>query len=288
MLDTYLRARFAETRDTMTQGFEIYRMDEAVAPIASFVEDLSTWYIRRSRDRIKSENNDGSHARETLRTALTEFAKCLAPIAPFYAEYMFSEMRKYSKRKIFLPESVHLAKWVKRKVVNRGVIEKIEEVRKIVSLAHEQRSDAGIKVRQPLTKVIIQQEIDEAAKELIKDEINVKEVVTDGHAQQEVTLITEITKELKEEGFVRECMRNLQKLRKEQGFSPTETLSTLYIHTTNEKKECLQKFEEKIKQEVRIDNLVHTETAQENANEFTVEGATIKVAFEEQPGKIFS
>ena len=88
----------------MTDGFERYRLDEAVAPIDGFVDDLSTWYIRRSRDRIRQEQHDGALARETLRFVLTEFSKCLAPIAPFYAEYLFGELRKYHPQKISLPK----------------------------------------------------------------------------------------------------------------------------------------------------------------------------------------
>ena len=80
LLDEYICSRFAEMRDAMTKGLDAYHIDEAVAPIGAFVEDLSTWYIRRSRDRIKNRTDDGAEARETLRFILTEFAKCLAPV----------------------------------------------------------------------------------------------------------------------------------------------------------------------------------------------------------------
>ena len=246
LLDTYIRSRFAETRDAITEGFESYRLDEATAPIAVFIEDLSTWYIRRSRDRIKNKTGDGALARETLRFVLTEFSKCLAPIAPFYSEYLFTEMKKYHPRKISLPESVHLAKWVKKLPFKKKSIEKINTVRKMVSIAHEQRAEAGIKVRQPLAKIIVRQKIDEEQKELIKDEVNVKEVIIDENTEQPVILHTELTKELHAEGFVREYIRNIQKTRKEKGFSLTETLSALYVHLPNDQKNHLQKFEKEL------------------------------------------
>ena len=280
LLDTYIRSRLAETREKMTEGFESYRIDEATAPIAPFVEDLSTWYIRRSRDRMKTESDDGARARETLRFVLTEFAKCLAPIAPFYADFLFMKMKKYHPRKISLPESVHLTKWVKKLPFKDDSVKKTEIVRKIVSLAHEQRSEAGIKVRQPLTKIIIQQQIDKEQRELIKEEVNVKEVVVDEQAEQPVTLSTEITEKLRAEGFVREYIRNIQKVRKEKRLSPTKVLKTLHIHLPDSQKRYLQKFEERIKQEVQTHNVVYSDEPPENGNINTIEGTKVVSAIE--------
>ena len=276
LLDIYIRSRLAETRDAMTKGFESYHIDEAVAPIGSFVEDFSTWYIRRSRDRIKNRTDDGAQARETLRYILTEFAKCLAPIAPLYAEHLFSEMRKHHPHKLFLPESVHLAKWPQKMWVQKEAIEKTAAVRSVVSVAHEQRAEAGIKVRQPLTKVVVQQEVDEEQKELIKAEVNVKEVIVDSVATQPVTLYTELTEELRAEGFVRECIRNIQKIRKEKGFSPTRIADTLSMHIPEEQKKYLQAHEEKIKQEVQVRTITYTNTAPDNAHVFAIEGVNIE------------
>ena len=280
LLDTYIRSRLAETRDIMTEGFESFRINEAVAPIETFVEDLSTWYIRRSRDRIKSETEDGAWARETLQFVLTEFSKCLAPIAPFYAEYLFAELKKHHPDQSSLPESVHLAEWIKKMPIEKNAIEKINTVRRIVSLTHEQRAEAGIKVRQPLKKVTVQQEVDDEQKELIKEEVNVKEVVIDNGAQQPVTLNTEMTEELRAEGFVREYIRNIQKMRKEKKFSPTETLKTLYVHLPEDKKKHLQKFEEKIRQEVRVSTIIYSSQKPSDGNEFVTEGAAVTSAIE--------
>ena len=271
MLDTYIRSRLAQTRNAMTRGFELYHIDEAVAPIVSFVEDLSTWYIRRSRDRIKNRMDDGAQARETLRFVLTEFAKCLAPIAPFYAEYLFLEMRKHHPYKFFLPESVHLTRWPQRMLAQKDVIEKIAVVRDVVSSVHEQRAEAGIKVRQPLSKVVIQQEMNEEQKELLKDEVNVKEVIVDPTATQSVVLHTELTDALRAEGFVREYIRNVQKMRKEKGFSPTKVADTLSVCVPEEQKVYLQEYETRITQEVQVRAVVYVETRPEGATVFTIE-----------------
>lgn len=271
LLDEYICSRFAEMRNAMTKGLESYHIDEAVAPIGAFVEDLSTWYIRRSRDRIKNRTDDGAEARETLRFVLTEFAKCLAPIAPFYAEHLFSEMRKHHPQKMFLPDSVHLAKWPQKMWFQRDAIEKTAVVRDIVSVAHEQRAEAGIKVRQPLQKVTVQQEVDEEQQALIRDEVNVKEVAVDPAAAKPIELHTTLTDELRAEGFVREYIRNIQKIRKEKGFSPTRTADTLSVHIPTEQLKHIQAHEDKIKQEVRVRSVAYVATSPEEGTEFTIE-----------------
>ena len=271
VLDTYIRSRFAQTRNLMTRGFEMYRLDEAVAPVGPFVDDLSTWYIRRSRDRIKNRTDDGAQARETLRFVLTEFAKCLAPIAPFYAEHLFLEMRKHHPHRFLSSESVHLTRWPQRMLAQKEVIAKMDMVRDVASSVHEQRVDAGIKVRQPLSKVVLQQEMDEEQKALLGDEVNVKEVVIDPHASQSVVLYTELTDVLRAEGFVREYIRNVQKMRKEKGFSPTKMADVLSVYVPDEQKKYLQDYEAKIKREVQVRSVVYADIKPKDAGVFTID-----------------
>ena len=282
LLDVYIRSRFAEVRDAMTKGFESYRVDEATAPLAQFIEDLSAWYVRRSRERIKSETDDGAQARETLRFILTEFSRCLAPIAPFYAEYLFMDMKKYHPHKVSLPESVHLAGWVRKMPMDKESIEKMDIVREIVSLAHEQRSEAGIKVRQPLAKVTVRQPLDEEQKEIVQSEVNVKEVVVAETVEQPVLLSIKLTEELRAEGFVREFTRNIQKMRKEKKLSPAEQIKVLYVYLPDEQKAHLKKFEDKIKKEVRTETIVYAEELPEHGDTVTVEGVEVTSAVEKK------
>ena len=137
---------------------------------------------------------------------LVEFAKCIAPVAPFYAEHLFRELLKYHSYIIPLPESVHLCPWPKERSIDRNIIAEMDIVRDIVSIGHEQRSRAGIKVRQPLPSVTIQQNISGEMREIIADELNVKRVIVKLAAVERVILDTEITHELRVEGFVRECI----------------------------------------------------------------------------------
>ena len=287
-LDLYILSRLAETRNAMTKGFESYRMDEATAPIAPFVDDLSVWFVRRSRDRMRSDTKDGAYARETLRFVLIEFAKCIAPIAPFYAEYLFGQMRRYHLGSVFLPESVHLCSWVKRMPVRKGVLREMSIVRSAVSAAHEQRSRAGIKVRQPLGKVSVRKRMSKYAETILAEEVNVKEVVYDKDLKESILLDTEITHPLRIEGFVREFIRGVQNIRKEKKFSLTEKLEAMVVCIPEEQREYIRKFEEKIKIDTRVENIHYEETPPKGVELFEVGGVSVSVALTKKPEKIFS
>lgn len=288
LLDRYIISRLGEMHREMTAGFEAYHTDDAVAPVMAFVEDLSAWYVRRSRDRIRYDTEDGAYARETLRYALTECVTCIAPIAPFCAEYLFMGLRKYHPKRVFLPESVHLCRWMKRLPVEKSVLQRMHTVRNIVSEAHEQRSRAGIKVRQPLGRVTVRDSVDDAMKEILMAEINVKEVVTESAADRSVLLDTALTPELQAEGFVRECIRNLQNMRKEAGLSLTETLQAVHIQAPEQEREYLIRFEDRIMREVRAETIVYPEKKPEGARVVTVEGTDMAVVLVEQAGKVFT
>ncbi|MFA6898374.1 MAG: class I tRNA ligase family protein, partial [Candidatus Paceibacterota bacterium] len=94
VLDRWILARLTETTDNMTEAFEGYELDKVVRPIGDFVEDLSTWYLRRSRDRFKGANEvDKQSALAATRFVLAQFAKLLAPVAPFFAEYLYDNVK---------------------------------------------------------------------------------------------------------------------------------------------------------------------------------------------------
>jgi isoleucyl-tRNA synthetase len=180
------------------------------------VEDLSVWYLRRSRDRLKSEDVDDRYsAMVTTKIVISELSKLLAPSMPFLAEDLYLKITGGMQK-----ESVHLDVWPEYLLDEMTkdeleTIEKMNETRKVVSLGLEARSKAGIKVRQPLNCLKVKtQKLTKDYLDLIKDEINVKEVVADEKISGEVELDTNITPELKEEGTVREIIRALQEIRK--------------------------------------------------------------------------
>ena len=217
VLDRWIVARLQETAGEMTESMEAYQLDLAFRPLSWFIEDLSVWYLRRSRDRFKGDDTaDADSARATLRFVLKEFSKLMAPAMPFYAEHLYRQVREEGEE-----ISVHLCSWPDLGAKDTEVIDHMGSVREIVSKALELRSSAGVKVRQPLAKVVVRGGILPEGIEyarLVEMEVNVKKVISvkDGEG---VELDVELTPELKEEGTYRDLLRSLQEFRKESGMS---------------------------------------------------------------------
>lgn len=258
VLDQWILSRLGQLIVDVTKFSDSYEIDRATRPVADFVDDLSTWYLRRSRERFKGNDpKDKADAVETTRYVLEELAKVIAPVIPFYAEELYQKVKSYDGL-----ESIHLAAWPdiqKFTSTEQKIIMEMEEIRKIVSFGLEARSRANIKVRQPLKMLKVKTEKLEAKEfdkylELIKDEINVKEVVLDNSLTEAVELDINITPELKEEGRARELIRGIQELRKQEKLNPTDIVG-LKIKTNQLGKDLVTKFEEEIKKVTLIKNI---------------------------------
>ena len=249
ILDQWILTRLDELICGMTNGMEKYDISLATRPVESFIEDLSTWYLRRSRDRIK---NGDEKAKQTLYFVLKNLAKLMAPFAPFAAEDIWLKLKNEND-----VESVHLESWPSKtfKFFSFGkskILENMEVVRKVVTLGLEARQKAGIKVRQPLAKLEIKNyKLDNEYETLIKDELNVKKIIFEKRSELkssersdlgEVLLDTKITPELKLEGNYRELVRAVQDMRKKIGLTPNDVIS-LVIETNDIGKKLIQKFE---------------------------------------------
>ena len=221
----------------MTTKMDEYKLLEPTRALREFVDDLSTWYLRRSRDRIKEGDTE---AKETLYFVLKSISKLLAPFAPFYAEDLYQKLRTESD-----VESVHLEKWPKMEnKIETETLSAMEETRRLVTIAHELRSKSGIKVRQPLSKLTIKnQELEKDFLEVIKEELNVKEILVDKNTEAEVLLDTLLTPELLEEGKMRDAIRVIQDMRKEKNLKPSDVMS----YAVNiEDKDLFEKFRKEI------------------------------------------
>ncbi len=240
VLDRWIIARLNVLINAVTKGLEEGELNRATRPIGGFIEDLSTWYLRRSRERFKEEGHDKVAALSTFRYVLFELSKVSAPFIPFLSEQLFQHTRL--SRDVL---SVHLASWPRAARADDKVLEDMEEVRKIVSCGLEARSKAKIKVRQPLGRLRIKNYESRITnkKELIQligDEVNIKEVVFDKTIKDEIELDTTITPELKEEGQLRELIRAIQDLRKKEGLEP-RTLVVLDLETDATGKQFIEK-----------------------------------------------
>lgn len=246
VLDKWILARLNELVIEVTEGLDNYELDRASRPILDFIDDLSTWYLRRSRDRFKGDDKkDKDFALETIRFVLQELSKVMAPFMPFIAEEVYQKV-KDDKGK----ESVHLDVWPEAEKIDENILDEMKKVREIVSLALEARAKTGIKVRQPLSELRIKNQEsrieDQDLINIIKDEVNVKNVNYVDGVENSVELDTEITPELKLEGQYRELLRNIQRMRKEAKLVPSD-LVELEVETGDEGKELIQKFEDDIK-----------------------------------------
>lgn len=222
VLDRWILARLDETVHEATQAMDAYDTPRTSRAIRGFVDEYSTWYVRRSRERMKSEWHDKQYCLAVQKEVLRTLAKMLAPVTPFIAESIW--------RGIETGGSVHLEEWP---TVQAGfwarffgakkdpVLDEMATVRAVVSQALQARDKAGIKVRQPLSKLTIKAVLRNELLEVIRDEVNVKGVVI-GAITGDVELDTAITPELKEEGFVRDLIRAIQGARKEAGLNPGE------------------------------------------------------------------
>jgi len=201
-----------ETTDCL-DGFNVFA---ATQKIETFVNDLSGWYVRRSRDRVGptvSLTKDKKDFYQTLWYVLVNLSKITAPFIPFLSEYIYKNLTG--------KKSVHLESWPRAGKADQKLLEQMELVRKICELGHAERKKAGIKVRQPLNKFQISNfkfQISNDLIQLIKDELNIKEVVfKQGKGELEVELERKITPELRAEGEARELVRQIQELRKKAG-----------------------------------------------------------------------
>ncbi len=277
ILDQWILAKLDKLIELSTENLDNYKLLEPTRAIRDFIDDLSTWYLRRSRNRIKDGDKN---AKQTLYFVLKTLAKVMAPFAPFTAEDIWLKLK--NKNDV---ESVHLENWPEYnkkpgfwKFLKPGlgrvhVIEKMQKAREVVSLGLEARQKAEIKVRQPLASLKLKVESEKLSNEyidLIKEEINVKEIISDNFIENEIELDINISPELKQEGDYRELVRVIQDMRKKLGLTPKDIIS-LAIETNDVGKELIQKFEpnllkvilaSKIKfkendgEEIKIDKLV--------------------------------
>ena len=211
-LDQWILAKLNQFNVEVTKNLENYDLVRAARPIESFINELSTWYLRRSRDRFKEGDVAGI---KTLGYVLLEFSKISAPFLPFTAEVIYRGVGGQE-------ESVHLADWPKaqEKLIDEKLLSDMQLVREIVEKGLAARAEVGIKIRQPLLSVSIKNEQtgirnQQPLLDLIADELNVRKVEFVKVQDNEVMLDTTMTPELEEAGLLREIIRQINQQRKE-------------------------------------------------------------------------
>jgi isoleucyl-tRNA synthetase len=235
ILDRWILGECNALVTRVTEAMDVYDLVTAGRELRDFLEAYSTWYLRRSRDRVKSEGDDCQYALATMRHVLRTYACLIAPIMPFIAESVY---RGIGSEK----ESVHLESWPEPLDVpsdgsdahgsSDSLNAAMKNARAIVSLGLQARAEKNIKVRQSLAKLTVRKHdfagsddilfSDVQIRQVIADEVNVKDVVFADTLSAPVELDTVLTPELIKEGHVREIIRSVQGMRKTKGLTPGE------------------------------------------------------------------
>lgn len=243
LLDQWVINRLRHAQVQVTKYMDSYNTVKAGREIQELVTEVSTWYVRRSRDRMKLNNEESQTALKTLGYVLVEISKMLAPFMPFLSEHIY--------RSLTVGESVHLTSWSKTTEPNEQILTGMEQARRVVELGLSLRKDQNLKVRQPLAELqyMIGSEGEKLAEELeviLAEELNVKKVTASselltrsGWVQKTdnnlgVAINTNLTPELKREGVARELERQVQDLRKKSGLKVGQLVDLYYTTTDDE------------------------------------------------------
>ena len=213
-LDTWIISRIYQLRDEITTGMEEYNIPKALEGVLPFIDDMSNWFVRRSRRRFSKNDNseDKKQAFTTLYFVLVYLSGILAPFTPFLAEELYQKVTGST-------DSVHLLDWPKSGIIDTDILEQMARTRQIITdtLAlrmQKSETEEQIKIRQPLSKLTYDgDKLDDYYEKIIADEVNVKTLKNGSKLILDKTL----TPELLEEGRARELIRAVQSARKHAG-----------------------------------------------------------------------
>lgn len=289
VMDRWLYARFHRLLGEVTELMDNYELAKASRPFREFIDDLSTWWLRRSRSRMKSENEfEKLDALKTLREILIETSKMMAPFMPFISERVYLDLGGAKA-------SVHLEKWQKpdARLIDERLLNDMRLIRDIASSAHEGRATSKIPVRQALAKLVVKfKDADTASRmarqndllTVLRDEVNVEaiEIETDGTLEDEwkTELDTVITPELKRKGMRREFVRHVMNARKNTGMTPHDTIEVHIAGANEELKQTIEEGKEELAKALRASALTFVDNL--DVKEVKVSGEKIQIEVEKK------
>ena len=226
-LDKWVLARLLKTTRDVTNNLEKYNTVLSIDALKAFIQDFSLWYIRRSRDRVgptADSNEDKNSFYKTCYFVLLNFSKILAPIAPFISEEIYKNLTK--------EDSVHLTSWpdFDEKNIDTDLIKDMSLIREIVEKIHSERKRLNIPVRQPLNSVevtALKTDLSDSLLEILKKEVNIKNVIIKKGDDIKVLLDTKLTPDLIEESQARDLIRKIQVERKSQNLTLNDMVNVV-------------------------------------------------------------
>ena len=269
-LDQWMLARLDQVTAEVTELADNYEIPKAMKALTDLLDDTSNWFVRRSRRRFWKSEDDGDkqNAYQTLHYALIRLSQLMAPWAPFVADEVWRPLAKGTN----LPSSVHLSDWPEAHSVDKTVLEDMQKVRDYITEGLAIRAAEKLKVRQPLASVTVPS-VPEEYRDILAEELNVKEVKFKG---KKVTLDTTMTEALKAEGVARDLVRTIQNLRKTSGLNVEDRI-VLHVKSSHAiVKRALADFKDVIAAETLA--TTWADSAQEHAATAKVEGAEVVVS----------
>jgi isoleucyl-tRNA synthetase len=254
VLDAWILSELEILNSNVDELMEKYELMKASRLFSDFIDNLSNWYLRRSRSRFKSGDEvDKNAAFETLYAVLVKLSKIMAPFAPFISEEIFKNLTG--------EQSVHLQDFPKANIdaINQKLNQDMKIVRDLVEKGLAARAEAKIRTRQPLASVTIKIEISAELADIMKDELNVKEILTDKNIDNQIILDTNLTPELEAEGEYRDLVRQVQDLRKKAGLSPADKIE-LFVNINFEKIAIIEKFKTDLVKETNLLSIENSDT----------------------------
>jgi isoleucyl-tRNA synthetase len=254
-LDLWVVSRVHQLSSSVDKHTQNYDLQNALKPVLEFIDDASNWYVRRSRKRFwKSQNDDDKQlAYKTLHYVLTQLAIILAPFTPFLSEELY--------RKLTGGKSVHLLDWPDSGHINDIIIGEMNDIRQLIAEGLKERALAGIKVRQPLgsANLVLPFDITEPNRQellnIVKEELNVHNIMSVIGEQPSISLDIKLTPELKREGMMREVVRQIQNARKQAGLNVNDRIIVEVEANSTEINESIKQFADTIKQETLATSL---------------------------------
>jgi isoleucyl-tRNA synthetase len=273
-LDRWVVSRLHQLAIEIDKNMQGYDIQRALKPVLEFIDDASNWYVRRSRRRFwkSGDDSDKANAYKTLHYVLSYLALIMAPFTPFLAEEVY--------RKLTEQESVHLCYWPEAGSVDLQLVDNMRSVRELITQGLAQRAEAGLKVRQPLQSATLYGvgELDAQLMDIVREELNVKEVkvtqLTGEGTELRAEVDTMLSDELREEGLVRELVRHIQNARKQAGLEVEDRISLLIESESPEINQAVISYKESIMSETLCEEFGEVP---EDAYELTVKVSGLEV-----------
>ncbi len=276
ILDKWVLARLTQLEKEVTEGTNEYRVDTASRLFTPFIDDLSNWYVRRSRPRFQKPDSETEkeEAFSTLHQVLARLAKILAPFMPFVAEEMYMNLTD--------GVSVHLEKLTTfSTAVDEEFLAQMKSLREVVAEGLALRAKAKLKVRQPLNALYVSGvTFPQEWSEIVIEEVNVKNVMFEaipageGYVAAEsgtIGLETTITPELKAEGLARDVIRQGQVLRREANYALDDRIVLVFSTDDTDLKETVEFQKEMIMKALQADEIV-SQGEEDKGDDMNIDG----------------